>query len=311
MMRRPILLAIFVAVYPGRSVSTMKPLICWSATSRAQTRAKSAMVPAPIQRLAPLMTHSPPSSRAVVSRPAGDVRAVVRLGQGEGSELSESGEAGEPAGLLLLGAELIDHADDQLVVDAHERGEGDVGAGHLDVHEALEELGRAVRLQPAQAVFAEFREQAERELLAVPVVDRRGPDPGLQEFPDLLVPELFVRRQQVHDVHQVGVRKRRLRRGVCARCGVCGNCFGCGVRVRCNGTLSAYTSLWLHGHVSLRHAPPVEQRRSSKPLDVLVYCRVTGITRQAPRRAGGIPGNGAVPPTARNGCARRLSKGAP
>ena len=238
---------------------------------------------------------------------AGDVRAVVRLGQGEGSELGEGGEAGEPAGLLLLGAELIDHADDQFVVDAHERGEGDVGAGHLDVHEALEELGRAVRLQPAQAVLAEFREQAERELLAVPVVDRRGPDPGLQEFPDLLVPELFVRRQQVHDVHQVGVGKRRLRRGRRVR--------ACLIRLlvwfRCGGTLSAGTSLWLHGHVSLRHAPPAEQRRSSKPLDVLVYCRVTGITRQAPRRAGGIPGNGAVPPTARNGCARRLSKGAP
>ena len=143
---------------------------------------------------------------------AGDVRAVVRLGQGERPELGERGEAREPARLLFLRAELVDHADDQLVVDPDERREGHVGAGHLDIHEPLEELGRAVRLQPAQTVFAEFGEQPEGKLLAVPVVDRCGPDPGLQEFPDLLVAELFVRRQQVHDVHEVGVGKRRLPR---------------------------------------------------------------------------------------------------
>ena len=144
---------------------------------------------------------------------AGDVRAVVRLRQGERPELGERGEAREPARLLFLRAELVDHADDQLVVDPDERREGHVGARHLDIHEPLEELGRAVRLQPAQTVFAEFGEQPEGKLLAVPVVDRCGPDPGLQEFPDLLVAELFVRRQQVHDVHEVGVGKRRLRRG--------------------------------------------------------------------------------------------------
>ena len=167
------------------------------------------MVPAPIQRLAPLMTHSPPSSRAVVSRPpamsepwSGSVRAKA-------PSWVKAVRPGSQRCLLLLRAQLVDHADDQFVVDAHQRREGHVGAGHLDVHEALEELGRAVRLQPAQPVFAQLREQPEGELLAVPVVDGCGPDPGLQEVPDLLVAALLVRRQQVHDVHEVGVGKRR------------------------------------------------------------------------------------------------------
>ncbi len=207
-------------------------------------------------------------------QPAGDVRAVVRLGQGKGADLRQGGQARQPARLLFLGAELVDHADDQLVVDPHEGREGHIGAGHLDVHEALEQLGRAVRLQAAQAVLAELGEQPEGEFLTVPVVDRGRPDPGLEEVADFLVAGLFLRGKQVDDVHQVGVRERRRRytAGRSAAVAAAAACLLVGS--------SAGTSLWLHGHVSLRSDPVMNRVGSSKPLDVLVYCTVMGITRQ-------------------------------
>jgi hypothetical protein len=77
-------------------------------------------------------------------------------------------------------------------VDAHEGRERHVGTGHLQVHQALEQFGGVVGLQAAQPVLSQFGQQAEGELLAVPVVDRGCPDAGLEEVPDLLVAGLFV-----------------------------------------------------------------------------------------------------------------------
>ena len=47
----------------------MKPLTWSSSSSRAHTIAMRDMVPLPIHRLAPLITHSSPSRRAVVAMP--------------------------------------------------------------------------------------------------------------------------------------------------------------------------------------------------------------------------------------------------
>ena len=56
-MRRLILRSIFVAVYPGVEVGTMKPLTWPSSTSFAQMIVMSENVALPIQRLAPFSTH--------------------------------------------------------------------------------------------------------------------------------------------------------------------------------------------------------------------------------------------------------------
>ena len=68
--RSAILFSIFVAVRPGVSLPRTNPLTWSSASSRAQTTMRSANVPLPIQRLAPLSSHVSPSRRAVVRRPA-------------------------------------------------------------------------------------------------------------------------------------------------------------------------------------------------------------------------------------------------
>ena len=59
--RSAILFSIFVAVKPGVPFSTTKPRTRFVSTSRAQTTTRSAKVALPIQRLAPLSTHSSPS----------------------------------------------------------------------------------------------------------------------------------------------------------------------------------------------------------------------------------------------------------
>ena len=221
---------------------------------------------------------------------AGDVRAVVRLGQGEGAELGEGGEAREPAGLLLLRAELVDHADDQLVVDPHQGGERHVGAGHLDVHQPLEELGGAVRLQAAQAVLAQFGEQAEGEFLAVPVVDatRRGSgSAGTPGSPGSAPAPPAGSRSTMY------IRSASGKGGAVTPSGAasplvpfCPPALPCG----CTGT---------YPFVVCRSCTGIG---SSKPLDVLVYCTVMWITRQR-----WISGNGAGPETA----AHQTAKGAP
>jgi hypothetical protein len=61
--------SILVAVRPGVPFSTTNVFTASSSSSRAKTTTRSAKVPLPIQRLAPLSTHSSPSRRAVVSSP--------------------------------------------------------------------------------------------------------------------------------------------------------------------------------------------------------------------------------------------------
>jgi hypothetical protein len=68
--RRAILFSILVAVKPGLSECTTKPLTWLSSRSRAQITVRSANVALPIQRFWPLSTHSSPSRRAVVRSPA-------------------------------------------------------------------------------------------------------------------------------------------------------------------------------------------------------------------------------------------------
>src|SRR6202012_288395 len=68
-MRRASLPSISVAAKPGVPFPTTKPFTEPSPRSRAQMMIRSANVPFPIHRLAPLRTQRPPSRRAVVSSP--------------------------------------------------------------------------------------------------------------------------------------------------------------------------------------------------------------------------------------------------
>ena len=67
--RSDALFSILVATKPGVSFSTTNPLTWSSSTSRAQMIVRSAKVALPIQRLAPLSTHSSPVRLAVVRIP--------------------------------------------------------------------------------------------------------------------------------------------------------------------------------------------------------------------------------------------------
>jgi len=113
---------------------------------------------------------------------------VVRFGECEGTQLGQGFKAWQPLPLLLVRTELVDHAHDEFVVDAHQSREGYVSPGDFGVHEALEQLGGTVGLKPAEPELGHIGEQPEREFLAIPVVDAGRSDARLQELPDLEVP---------------------------------------------------------------------------------------------------------------------------
>ncbi len=90
---------------------------------------QSENVALPIQRLAPLRIQLSPSRAGRGAGAAGDVGAAERFGEAEGADLLERVDVRQPGFLLLLGGECLDGAGEEAVMDAHEGGDGRVGAG--------------------------------------------------------------------------------------------------------------------------------------------------------------------------------------
>ena len=147
----------------------------------------------------PLITHSPPSRRAVVRRRAG-IRSRLRLGQPEAGESRAREQVGQQLLLLRVGAE----AEDRHRAEAHARLEGDRErlvdpAERLD-REAQREVVAALAAellgerQAEQAELAHLRDDIERQGLgAVGLVGTRRDD-LVGEFADE-VGELAARRR--------------------------------------------------------------------------------------------------------------------
>ena len=147
-------------------------------SERAHTTTTSAIEPLPIQRFAPSSTQSSPSRRARVSSAtesdpwSGSVRANAPIA-------SQPRHRGQPARLLLLGAEHVDRLHRQPGLHAEERAEAAVAAVQLHVHEAARErahAGAAVAADvlPHEPQIREPAHQRPRQLRALPVaVDRR------------------------------------------------------------------------------------------------------------------------------------------
>ena len=94
---------------------------------------QSEKVALPIQRLAPLRIQCAAVAPCRGAGAAGDVGAAQGFGEAEGADLLQRVDVRQPGFLLLLGGKGLDGAGEEAVVDAHERGDGGVGAGGFGV----------------------------------------------------------------------------------------------------------------------------------------------------------------------------------
>src|ERR1700742_72405 len=118
-----------------------KPLTCMSSGSRPHNTTTSAIDPLPIQRFAPLITYSSPSSRPRLH--GSRFRAVRRLGQRERTKLLATCHRRQPALLLLLGAMHVDRPHGQTALYSAERAHAAVPA--VELHGDQTRGGRAHR----------------------------------------------------------------------------------------------------------------------------------------------------------------------
>ena len=88
---------------------------------------------------------------------ADDVAAVVGFGEGERAEPVDRGQGGEPAGLLLLGAEQPDRGHGQAGVHGVEGGDAAVAAGQFGGDEAFGHGGQAGAAVPGSVPPATCR----------------------------------------------------------------------------------------------------------------------------------------------------------
>ena len=121
------------------------------------------------------------------------VRAGVGLGQAERRERAAGDQVGQPALLLLLGAEAEDRVDAQ--ADAGAQGDADALVDPAELLDGHAEAGEGVLVQPGAAVLlrghqaeqpevAHLRHELHREVVvAVPLLDVRA-DLVLGELPD-------------------------------------------------------------------------------------------------------------------------------
>jgi hypothetical protein len=118
---------------------------------------------------------------------AGDVRAVLRLGQREGPDRGEVGHAGQPAVPLLRRSAVVDAPERQPRVDAEEGPERRVDPRQLQRCEAAEQPGER---RVAEALVgaandvevAQRRDEVARELRLRPVLVRDRANLALEEL---------------------------------------------------------------------------------------------------------------------------------
>ena len=142
-------------------------------------------------------------------RKAHGVRAVIRLGQGERPDLVQPGHRGQPALLLLLGAEHVDRAHRETVLHTEEGVHAAVPTGQLERHHAGRQPGQPGTAVPsdrsaADAERSQLRHQLERELGPLPVVVDHRQHIGVDESPHAVADLAFLIGQQLGQQVEVG-----------------------------------------------------------------------------------------------------------
>ena len=167
-------------------------------------------MPLPIQRLEPCRVQPAAGCAAGAGGEADDVAAVVGLGEGEGAERVDGGQGGEPAGLLLVGAEQADRGHREAGVHGVEGGDAAVAAGQFGGDEAFGDGGQAGAAVAGQRAAGDVQfpvagDQRQGELRAFPVVVGHRRDLGVAVGPDAVQHGAFALVEQVADVEEVGV----------------------------------------------------------------------------------------------------------
>jgi hypothetical protein len=213
-MRRASLPSIFVAVKPGVPPATTNPFTLSSATSRAQTTMWSAKVALPIQRLAPLRTHSSPSRFAVVRRPratseppVGSVRANAPIFSRRNISGSQRSRCSSEPHWTMLPIARPEWTPKNVANDASTRASS-IETNELSRRLAAGALGPLVA-ETDDVERRELRDQLVRELAARPVVRDDGRDLPLGEVADAADERAVVVGEQVLVAVEVAAEQRQ------------------------------------------------------------------------------------------------------
>ena len=148
---------------------------------------------------------------------AGNVRAVVRFGEGKGAGGAQVCRVLEQARLLLLGAEAVERLHEEVMVDQEEGGERGVHPGHLGDDDPGEQVAVAALGRGAELQGGQLGQDVGREFGLVPPVRGERGDLGGQELPQLRQFGPLRRAEQGFVVEEVRRGQPRHRR--CCHCG--------------------------------------------------------------------------------------------